>query len=253
MKPLIVANWKSNPASLEHAVALAREIDRKVAHFRKVETVIAPPFPFLLSVGRVLRKSKLGAQNTFWGGTGPYTGEVSWQQLKYLGVTYVIVGHSERKFHLGETDEMINKKIRALLVNNLKAILCVGEQERGGREIPAVVGQQIKSAIRRVRKNQLRDLIIAYEPVWAISTNPGAMADTPDSVFRAMVYIRKTLTKLYDRKAADMVRIIYGGSVSAQNIGPFLQEGKMEGALVGGASLRPRDFANIAEIASRII
>lgn len=249
---LIIANWKSNPDSPGRAVVLARKVEKKITQFRKVETVIAPPYPFLLSVGRVLKKSRLGAQNTFWGDVGPYTGEVSWHQLKHLGVTHVMVGHSERKLYLGETDEMINKKVRALLTNGLIPILCIGEREREGREIPAVVGKQLKNALHGVKRSHIKNLVIAYEPIWAISTNPGARPDTTDSAFRALVYIRKVLTDLYDRKSANMVRIIYGGSVNAENIGPFLREGKMEGALVGGASLKPEEFIKIVKNAASI-
>lgn len=249
-KPLIIANWKMNPATFAEAVLLARKIERGLAGIRGVEVVIAPPFPFLMEVGRVLKKSKLGSQDIFWADIGPYTGEVSWRQLKEVGAEYAIIGHSERKLHIGENDEMINKKVRAALEHGVSPVLCIGERERAGNDIPGTVGEQLKNALRGVKKSFLKGLIVAYEPVWAISTMPGARPDTPDNAFRALVYIRKTITRLYGRTAGETVRIIYGGSVKAGNIASFLREGKMEGALVGGASLDPKEFVKIVRIAA---
>ncbi len=247
VKPLIIANWKANPDSPGRAVLLAKKIELGIRKFRNVEVVIAPPFPFLAPVAKVVKKIKLGAQDAFWGDIGPYTGEVSWHQLKHFGVQYVIVGHSERKLHLGETDDLINKKIRVLLGHDMSPILCVGERERSGKEIPALLGEQIKKALKEVKKNHLKNLTIAYEPIWAISTMPGAKPDIPDNAFRAMVYIRKVIAGLYGTKVAGAVRVIYGGSVNEKNIVAFLREGKMEGALVGGASLRPGEFNSMVK------
>ena len=251
-KTVIIANWKSNPDSPGRAVLLARKIDRGITKYRNTEVVIAPPFPFLSPVRAVLKKSKLGAQNTFWSDCGPFTGEVSWHQLKHLGVSHVIVGHSERKIYLGETDEMINKKVKATLEHGITPILCVGERERKNSEIPDIVGEQLKNALVGIKKSFIKNLIVAYEPIWAISTMPGARPDTPDNAFRTMVYIRRTLAGLYGRRAADLIRIIYGGSVNSSNITPFLTEGKMEGALVGGASLNPEEFIKIIGQANKI-
>ncbi len=251
-KPLIIANWKANPDSPGRAVSLARSIECGIARYRNVEVVIAPPYPFLLPVARVLRKSKLGAQDTSWHDTGPFTGEVSWHHLKHMGVKYVIVGHSERKIYFGESDSMINKKVQVLLQHGLIPILCIGERERGGGEIPIMVGEQLKKALAGVRRNFIKNLVVAYEPIWAISTMPDARPDTPDNAFRAMVYIRRVISNLYDRKTADLVRVIYGGSVKSKNISLFLKEGRMEGALVGGASLKAQEFAEIVAEASII-
>lgn len=252
VKPLIIANWKMNPDSPGRAVLLARKIERGMVGVRNVDVVVAPPFPFLYGVGRVLKRSKLGAQNVFWGDVGPYTGEVSWHQLKHLGVQYVIVGHSERRIYLGETDDMVNKKIKSVLDHGLGAVLCIGERERVGNEIPSVVGEELRSALKGVRGSRLKNLTIAYEPLWAISTTPGARADTPDSAFRAKVYIKRTLVRLYGSRVAAGVCIIYGGSVGEKNISGFLREGRMEGALVGGASLRPDEFISIVKQAAKI-
>lgn len=241
-KKIIIANWKSNPASLKEAVLLAQKTDRAVSKYRNIEVIIAPPLPFLAATKEVLKKTKLVAQNVFWSG-GPYTGEVSPTQLKNLGVSYVIVGHSERKLYLGETDEMISKKVRAVLEAGMSVVLCVGERERVGNEIPAVVGEQLKKALKGVNKKFAKRLIVVYEPVWAISTQLRARPDTPDSAFRAKLYIKRVLAGLYGRSVSEAIRVIYGGSVNSKNISGFLREGKMEGALVGGASLNIQEFA----------
>lgn len=250
IKPLIIANWKMNPDSAGQAVLLANKIERLISRTHHVEVVLAPPFPFLLSIASVLKRAKLGAQNVCWEDTGPYTGEVSWRQLKHLKVEYVIVGHSERKIFLGETDEMINKKVRALLANGITAVLCVGEQKRTGDDIPEVVGMQIEAALAGVKRGFLKKLVIAYEPIWAISTTLYAKPDTSENAFRAMIYIRQVVSKLYGRKASEDITIIYGGSVKAKNIDGFLRDGHMQGALVGGASLNPSEFLEIVKKAS---
>ncbi|MBI3442829.1 MAG: triose-phosphate isomerase [Candidatus Sungbacteria bacterium] len=249
-KKLIIANWKANPPTLHDALELARNIERAASAHRRVEVIVAPPFPFLAEVASVLKRAKRASQNTFWGDVGPYTGEVSWRQLKSLNVTHVIVGHSERRMLLGETDEMVNKKVQALLEHGLIPILCVGERERSGGEMPEDAAQQLKSALAGVKKVLVKNLIIAYEPVWAISTAPGSSPDTPESVFRAHVYIKKVIAGLFGRPVAERVKIIYGGSVNAHNILSFLIDGHMHGALVGGASLNAEEFAGMIKIAS---
>jgi len=251
-KYLIVANWKMNPDAPGRAVLLANKIERSLGRIRNVEVVLVPPFPFLLPIAAVIKRAKLGAQNVFWQDCGPYTGEVSWHQLNHIKVDYVIVGHSERKLFLGETDEMIHDKVRVLLENDMMPILCVGERERIGDDIPAIVGEQIKAALKGIKKNLLKRLVIAYEPIWAISTMPNARPDTPASAFRALIYIRKVVSELYGRTVGDSVRIIYGGSVNVKNIQAFLEEGQMQGALVGSASLDAMEFAEIVMIASRV-
>lgn len=248
-RPTIIANWKANPATPRKAIELARKVERRIGRIKNVEVVIAPPFPFLAGVGRILRRAKLGAQDAFWTG-GPYTGEVSPVQLAAVGVSHVIIGHSERRIHLGESDETIQKKLPAVLGRGLAAILCVGERERAGSEIPAIVGTQLEQALAGVKKSHTRNLLVAYEPIWAISTTPGAAADTPEGAFRAMLYIRRILSRLYGRPAAESVRVLYGGSVTPENAQAFLREGKMDGALVGGASLDPDEFAEIVRRAA---
>lgn len=256
MKKIIVANWKMNPDTPGRAAALAAKYRNiEVSTFRNIELVAAPPFLFLIPVAGALPKGiKLGSQDAFWADVGPYTGETSPHQLKHLKVEYVIIGHSERRIHVGETDEMINKKVRAVLENGLSAILCIGERERTGRDIPSLVGEQIKSALAGVKKQLLKNVVIAYEPVWAISTIPGTKgADTPDSAFRARIYIVKILTELFGQSAVKTIRIIYGGSIGASNAALFLGEGRMDGLLVGGGSLYPKEFAGIVRASARAV
>ncbi|MBI4224801.1 MAG: triose-phosphate isomerase [Candidatus Sungbacteria bacterium] len=245
MKNLIIANWKANPVTLREAVDLARKTELAALSHRTVEVIVAPPFPFLIAVLSELKRVKLGSQNAFWEDAGPYTGEISWQQLKSLKVSYVIVGHSERRIFLGETDEMVGKKVRALLEHGLKPVLCVGERERASHEVSETIARQLEAALAGVKKSLLKNLIIAYEPIWAISTMPGSHPDTPENAFQCNIYIRKILSGMFGRTAGQSVRIIYGGSVNANNIKGFLSGGHMQGALVGGASLKAEEFARL--------
>ncbi len=249
LKTLIIANWKANPKTVRRAVALARAADLEISSAsrrnRNIELVIAPPFPFLVPVKGVLTRAMLGAQDVFWEPQGPYTGEVGTALLKNIGVRYVILGHSERRMHLGETDEMVARKVRAALDAGIIPVVCVGERTREGNDIPPVVGDQVRAALRNVKKNHAGRLVIAYEPVWAISTHPRARPDRPESAFRAAVYIRKVAAAALGRAAAEKIRVIYGGSVNAENITGFLREAGMAGALVGSASLRPEEFKKL--------
>lgn len=222
-----------------------------MAKNKKTKVVICPPFIWLAGLIRQYKKSvSFGAQNVFWKEAGAFTGEISAAMLKSAGAEYVIIGHSERKIYLGETDELVNKKIKAALKVGLKPIICIGEKERGeDSEVPGIVGEQIKKALDGIHKNQLKKIILAYEPIWAISTMPGARPDTPDNAFRVSIFIRKILTQLHGRKAVEAVKIIYGGSVNSANVAAFIREGKMEGVLVGSASLDPAEFVKIMEAA----
>lgn len=252
MRHLIVANWKSNPENIKKAEALALATERKISKYRNIDIVVAPPFPFLDAVGAVLSRARLGAQDVWWA-DGPYTGAVSVRQVKSMGVRYVIIGHSERRIRMGEDDAMIEKKLHAALEQGVRAILCVGESERHGADVPAVVGEQLNAALAGLKKQVLPRLTIAYEPVWAISTSSGGNgADTPDYAFRARLLIMKALVSLFGANAARDVRVIYGGSVTSRNIAAFLTEGKMDGALVGRASLDPQQFSEIVRSAADV-
>ena len=234
---LIIANWKLNPTTEREAIKLAKESDID-------GLVICPPFPFLEAVAKVIKKAKLGAQDLFWEEKGAYTGEVSAAQLKDLGVEYVITGHSDRR-KLGETDEMIAKKIEAALKSSLTPVLCVGEtqEERSGGKARETVERELKIGLSLVGNSELatRNLIVAYEPIWAIGT--GA-SDTPEDMLEMVELIR--------RQASSVKRqVIYGGSVTSENAEEFLKHKEISGALVGGASLNPKEIKKIVEIAKK--
>ena len=245
MKRIIIANWKMNPSTLKEAKRLFVQVKKEVRRTRNVEVVICPSFVHIYEVRlrKIFTKSdfvrlKLGAQNAFWQEGGPYTGEVSPAMLKELGVTHVIIGHSERKKWLGETDEMINKKVKAVLKAGLVPILCVGEWEREvANEIPHIVEEQVRAALKGIKKGDFKNGIIAYEPVWAIGTGK---AETPDNATRAALYIRKIVKSVLGSKTADKIRIIYGGSVNSRNAASFIAKEirGVEGGLVGGARLK---------------
>jgi len=240
---LIIANWKLNPQTAKEAVDLAKKIDSE-------NSVICPPFPFLGAVLKIIKKSKLGAQNVFWEDKGAYTGEVSAAMLKSFGVEYVITGHSERRRHLGETDEMISKKIKAALENDLIPILCIGEtlEQRKAGKVEEVIENQIKKDLERILnlKSKILNLVMAYEPVWAIGTG---IPCEPEEAARIHRFIRETLNaKLYTLNP----KIIYGGSVDSKNIEGFLKYNEIEGALVGGASINAEEFQKILKIANKM-
>lgn len=233
MNKLIIANWKMNPDSVGRALRLARAEDKKGA-------VIAPPFPFLVEVGSMLRRAELGAQDAFWVPKGAYTGEVSAHQLRHLRVAYVIVGHSERRAQ-GESDIEVNRKVKAVLAEGLTPVLCVGEPwsvRRGGlAAAKRFVARQLRAALKGVSS---RRVIVAYEPIWAIGTG---RADDP-----AEVAVMARLIKKHGVRG-----VLYGGSVTARNAGVFLRERAIDGALVGAASLKSRSFQNIVDLARRTL
>ena len=239
---LIIANWKANPNTFNQALVLAKGSDFKNA-------VIAPPYIYLQTISWALKKAALCAQDTFWEEDGPYTGEVTPSQLKSLKVKYVIIGHSERR-ELGETDEMINKKVKTALKAGLKVVLCVGEdwstRRKGIAAAKRFVGDQLKQDLKLItNKLMTNNLLIAYEPVWAISTSKGGKPDTPKSSVEMINYIKKTLTTYYQ---LHTTKILYGGSVTPKNAKSFLSQPEIDGALIGGASLNPKSFKAIIKI-----
>lgn len=244
-KTIIIANWKAHPATVAEACAWAERIEARVSLSRGVELCVAPPFPFLATLGGILKKAHLGAQDSFWEDIGPYTGAVSWRHLAELGVRTVIVGHSERRRIFGETDALVNRKVRALLAVGMTPVVCVGETEREGSEIPRSVEEQVRAALAGVRREEAAGVVLAYEPIWAISTTPGAHAIDPEMAFRAVLSLKKTLVDLVGATAANRVRIIYGGSVTGDSLASFVKGGRMDGALVGGASLDPDELVRM--------
>jgi triosephosphate isomerase len=243
--PFIAGNWKMHKDA-DEAVELVTELRALLEDVRGIDVAVCPPFPALIAVRRALQGSgiRLGAQNMHWEEAGAFTGEVSPLMLRGL-CDLVIIGHSERRTLFGETDEMVNHKLHSALAHGLDAIVCVGEnleQNRSGRTA-SVVGTQVRAAFEGVRAEQARTVVVAYEPIWAIGT--GIPAHGPDAAQTIGAVIRATLAGLYGEDVAQAIRIQYGGSVKPGNIAEFMREPEIDGALVGGASLRAGDFAEI--------
>lgn len=242
--PLIAGNWKMNTTASE-AERLVLEMLEKLDRIEKVEKVICPPFVSLVGIGMMLQGSsiKLGAQNMHFEAKGAYTGEISPVMLREL-CEFVILGHSERRWYFGETDDIVNKKVKAALAHSLKPILCVGERlnENEAGRTEEVVNRQVRAALNDV--GPVRDLVIAYEPVWAIGTGKAAGGAQAAATIR---FIRDVVGKLWNRSMAQDLRILYGGSVTDGNIGEFVSHPEIDGALVGGASLKVEEFLGIVE------
>ncbi len=245
-KKIIAANWKMNMTIGETETFFSTFL-RELGDERKVEVVIVPPFLAIAKASEILRTAqgvKLGAQNMHWEKPGAYTGEVCAAMLRDLFVNYVVVGHSERRTYFGETDEIVNKKTLAAHANSLRPIVCIGETlaERDGGLVEKVLDTQIRGSLAGLTAEQLEETVVAYEPVWAIGTGRTA---TPQQAQDAHAFIRKTLADVWGQQAADKVRIQYGGSVKPANAAELMGQPDIDGALVGGASLDPRGFAEI--------
>jgi triosephosphate isomerase len=249
--PIIAGNWKSYKTVAE-AIDLVRELRRGLIDAEGVEVVLCPPFVALAPVAELLKPSDigLGAQNMFWEDQGAYTGEVSPLMLKDL-VQYVILGHSERRQYFGETDEGVNRKVKAALKHGLKPIVCIGENlaENEAGRTNEVVERQLRGALQDISAEQARGLVIAYEPVWAIGTGKPATGAGANAVIG--LTIRGVLANLYGEDVAQAVRIQYGGSVNPKNIAEFMTQPDIDGALVGGASLKAPDFIAIVQETAR--
>jgi triosephosphate isomerase (TIM) len=245
--PLIAGNWKMHGTRSE-ALALAANLVRNIGSERGREVLLAPPYTALEVVGKEIAGSgiRLAAQNVNWESKGAYTGEIAVAMLREAGCTHVIVGHSERRQHFGETNETVNKRLHASLSGGLVPIVCVGETlaERDAEATTAVIERQIESAFVGVRSDQLATCVIAYEPVWAIGTGRTATPGQAQEVHHA---IRRQLIGLGSATTADRVRILYGGSVKPDNIDGLMAEPDIDGALVGGASLDATAFARIVQ------
>jgi len=249
---LIVGNWKMNKTASE-ATAFIRDLLARVpAQPANLELVVAPPFTALESVRLALGPSspiQLGAQDLFWEDHGAYTGEVSAPMLKDLGCRYVIVGHSERRTLFGERGDLIQKKIRAALSHGLRPILCIGETlaQRDNGTTDHVLTQQVHDGLSGLATEALATITIAYEPVWAIGTGKSATVEQAITAHRT---IRQVLATVASPAVADCTRILYGGSVTPQNIESLLASDQIDGALIGGACLQVESFATIARVAS---
>lgn len=244
--PIIAGNWKMFKTALE-ATEFANAVKGK-AEVEGVESVVCAPFTSLPALIEALKGTtvKVGAQNLHWEDEGAYTGEISGSMLRELGVEYVIVGHSERRAYFHETDEIVNKKIHAAFRHGLTPIVCVGEklEEREAGETKSVCKTQTDAALSGLTAEQAAQLVIAYEPIWAIGTGKSSTADDAGEVIG---YIREQVALSFGRDVADRVRIQYGGSVKPNNVREFMQQADIDGALVGGASLDPASYIALIE------
>lgn len=248
---LIAANWKMNPEGVAHARKIFDGIKSTATKIRGVETVVCPPSVFVgdLRSKATGKRLVLGAQDAHPEAHGSYTGEVSALALKSLGLRYVILGHSERRA-MGERSDLVARKVEAALRSGLSVIVCVGEKSRDrDGEYLDWVKNELLASIRGVSKKDLERLTIAYEPLWAIGENARRPARAED-VFQMTIFIRKVLSDVYGSSYAKRSRILYGGSVDAENAESFLEEGRVDGLLVGRASRDPKAFAKILEMAS---
>jgi len=250
-KQIIAANWKMNMLQAEAARFVKTfliEID-----ISDVEIVIVPPFTAIAKVNEALGNAqniKVGAQNMHWERSGAFTGEISAAMLRDLFVRYVVLGHSERRRLFGETDEIVNRKVRAAHEATLRPIVCVGEtlEQRDYGNVEKILSIQLRGSLAGLEPKELQETVIAYEPVWAIGTGRNA---TPAQAQEAHVFIRRILREMSDDVTADRIRIQYGGSVKPENARELLSQADIDGALVGGASLDPRSFAEIIKTGRR--
>lgn len=246
-KPLIAGNWKMFKTCAE-AVETARQLMDLVADISDTEVMIAPPFTALTPVAEILKESRilLGAQNLHWEKEGAFTGEISPLMLVSAGCQYVIIGHSERRQYFGETDHSVNKKINAANNNGLIPVFCIGEseKERESGQTFSVLDKQVKKGLEGFFADNLKTLVIAYEPVWAIGTGKTATTDQAQEVHQ---FLRSLVGKLFGETLAKSIRILYGGSVKPGNISELMARPDIDGALVGGASLDAETFSKIVQ------
>jgi triosephosphate isomerase len=249
--PFVAGNWKMNK-TVEESRLLVSEMGRALKNIMGVEKVICPPFTSLVAVSALLQGTDigLGAQNMHWEEKGAFTGEVAPGMVAEF-CNYVIIGHSERRTYFGETDETVNKKVRAAQARGLTPIVCVGETlaEYEAGKTADVVGRQVREGLKGSDPALAAKLVVAYEPVWAIGTGKASSADNAEAVHRDVV--RSALAELFGTEAAQAIRILYGGSVTAANAEEFFGQPDIDGALVGGASLKTEDFVKIAQAAAK--
>jgi triosephosphate isomerase (TIM) len=248
MKILIISNWKCNPVSTKEAEKILAAVSRSAKKSKKAEVVICPSFLHLAYIAKKAKSFKIGSQDLFWESKGAFTGEVSALMLASCGCKYSIIGHSERRIYFGETDETANKKIKAAIKEKIIPILCVGEteKERSEGRLERVLDRQIRFGLESISNSDIKKsgLCIAYEPLWAIGTgNPCGV----DEAQTAGLLLKKILSNIFGFEIADVTRILYGGSVNSKNSAGYIKEAGLQGLLVGGASLDPKEFSKIIE------
>lgn len=247
LRPLIAGNWKMN-TTVNQGTDLVMKLRELIKGVDSVDVVVAPPFTSLYHISHLIADSsiRLAAQDIFWEKSGPYTGEVSPEMIKDAGCRYVIIGHSERRQYFNETDETVNKKVVAAIKHDLMPIVCVGEtlQEKEEGKTLSRVKAQVIGALAGLNGGAVKSLSIAYEPIWAIGTGKTASPQEAEEVHNA---IRELLYEIFEADSAKEVRIIYGGSVKPENIDVLMAQPNIDGALVGGASLKAEDFARLVK------
>lgn len=246
-KTLIIANWKCNPTTLIEAKQLFNSVKRGLRNIKdkNVEIVICPPFIYIAAISlNGPLNFKLAGQDSFWEENGAFTGEISSTMLRNMGCQYVILGHSERRKYFKETDEMINRKVKSVILARLNPIFCIGENwdERKENLTQKVLRAQVEKGLKGIAKKEIKKVIIAYEPVWAIGTGK---ACSPEEAEKSGNFIRKIISRLYNQKIAKNIKILYGGSVNSQNAAGYIFGAKLQGLLVGGASLDASEFTRI--------
>ncbi len=249
-KPIIAGNWKMFKTR-DEALSFVYAVNAKLPSRDVVDTVICAPFVVLRCLAKRQGENlRIGAQNMHFEEQGAFTGEIAPSMLTSIGVTYVVIGHSERRAMFNETDSTVNKKIHKAFEHNLVPILCVGEalEEREGGLTEKVIKDQIVKDLEGLTKEQVKELVIAYEPIWAIGTGKTATAEVADETCG---FIRSTVAALYDEETAEAIRIQYGGSVKVNNIEELMQKPNIDGALIGGASLVAEDFIYFANVAAK--
>ncbi len=252
-RKIIAANWKMN-MTIGEADGFLDTFLRELGEEKRADIVLVPAYTALATVSARLSKVqhvKLGAQNMHWEKSGAFTGEISAPMLRELFVRYVVLGHSERRTLFGETDETVNKKTRTALDAQLKPIVCIGETlaERDAGQVEAVLERQLRGSLAGFDAKELQEMVIAYEPVWAIGTGRTA---SPEQAQEAHAFVRRTVGAMSDTTTADKVRIQYGGSVKPSNTAELMRQLDIDGALVGGASLDARGFAEIVKTAAAL-
>ena len=244
-KKIVAGNWKMN-LSLQDGLALVKALKSSLSDVKKSDVVVCPPFPYLVPIADILKETRIGvgAQNMYFEDKGAFTGEVSAPMLISAGTQYVIIGHSERRKYFGETNEIVNKKIKKAIVSKLIPIMCVGEslEQREKDETEAVITSQINEGLFELLAADVKKMIIAYEPIWAIGTGRTA---SPEQAVEVHKLIRSIVAQKFGKETAEQVRIQYGGSVKPDNAEILLQQPDIDGALVGGASLKADSFEAI--------
>src|SRR3989338_2243800 len=248
-KKIIIGNWKMNPQTEKEAEKWFTSISQSVGRVKNTEVVICAPFIYLDKLTKIITsKVKLGAQDAFWDDIGPYTGEISPEMLYNIGAIYVILGHSERRA-MGETNELVNKKIKSTLASGLVPIVCIGEKERDpNHEYFKNLKTQVNECLKGVAKTSISKIIIAYEPIWAISSTLNRRDATYADSREMAVFIRKILSDISSPEIVSNTRVIYGGSANERDAEDFLQNGGVDGLLPGRASLDPKKFSEIIKI-----